>query len=176
MDNQEAVLDKAGLGQDIRRSPPRIDTIPDFTCEICCEDGPGLPSFAMKCGHRFCASCYRQYLAQKIRGEGEAARIRCPGDGCNHIVDSKSLDLLVTEDLTDRYHELLIRTYVDDKENLRWCPAPNCEYAVDCAVKKRDLNIVPTVHCVCKHSSVSAATLADHQPSMRTGQEVAKEM
>ena len=109
MDNQEEVLNKAGLGQDIRRSPPRIDTIPNFSCEICCEDTPGLQSFAMKCGHRFCANCYRQYLAQKIRGEGEAARIRCPGDGCNQIVDAKSLDLLVTDDLTGRYHELLVR-------------------------------------------------------------------
>jgi len=61
-----------------------------------------LSTFAMKCGHRFCVDCYQQYLAQKIKEEGEAARIKCPGDGCNRIVDSKSLDLLVSEDLKDR--------------------------------------------------------------------------
>lgn len=165
MDNQEEVLTKAGLGQDMTTSPPRIEKRSDFMCDICCEDGPELETFAMKCEHRFCIDCYRQYLAQKIKEEGEAARIKCPGDGCNAIVDSKSLDLLVTPDLTDRYHELLMRTYVDDKENLKWCPAPNCVYAVECGVKKRDLNrIVPSVTCDEKHDFCFGCTLAGHQP------------
>lgn len=165
MDNQEEVLDKAGLGQQIRKSPPRLEVVTNFVCDICCEDGP-LESFALKCGHRFCTSCYRQYLGQKIRGEGEAARIKCPGDRCNRIVDTKSLDLLVTADLTDRYNELLMRTYVDDKDNLKWCPAPNCVYAIECGVKKRDLaRVVPTVLCECKHSFCFGCTLSDHQPA-----------
>ncbi|CAK4034421.1 probable E3 ubiquitin ligase [Lecanosticta acicola] len=165
MDSQEEVLEKAGLGQDVVRDPPRLETIDGFMCDICCEDTPDLQSFAMKCGHRYCVNCYRQYLAQKIREEGEAARIRCPGDRCNNIVDAKSLDLLVTPDLTERYHELLMRTYVDDKENLKWCPAPECVYAVECPVKQKDLNrIVPTVHCECKHAFCFGCTLADHQP------------
>ncbi|KAK4548833.1 hypothetical protein LTR36_008606 [Oleoguttula mirabilis] len=165
MDNQEEVLDKAGLGQNMSSNPPRIEAIDGFMCDICCEDTPGLQSYAMNCGHRFCVDCYRQYLAQKVREEGEAARIKCPGDGCNKIIDVKSLDLLVTSDLTDRYHELLMRTYVDDKESLKWCPAPNCVYAVECGVKKRELaKIVPTVQCECKHSFCFGCTQADHQP------------
>ncbi|KAJ9627107.1 hypothetical protein H2203_003568 [Taxawa tesnikishii (nom. ined.)] len=165
MDKQEEVLDKAGLGQDVA-GPPRIEVMDDFMCNICCEEGPGLETFAMKCGHRFCVDCYRQYLSQKIKEEGEAARIKCPGEGCNNIVDSKSLDLLVTEDLKDRYQELLTRTYVDDKDNLKWCPAPNCVYAVECGVKQRDLNkTVPTVHCDCNHNFCFGCTLADHQPA-----------
>ncbi|KAK4892301.1 hypothetical protein LTR27_009135 [Elasticomyces elasticus] len=165
MDNQEEVLEKAGLGQDISRNPPRLQTVSGFTCDICCEDGSDLESFAMSCGHRFCTDCYRQYLTQKIKDEGEAARIKCPGEACNKIIDAKSLDLLVPSDLTDRYHVLLMRTYVDDRENLKWCPAPNCVYAVECSVKKRDLmKIVPTVHCECKHAFCFGCTLPDHQP------------
>ncbi|KAK6428509.1 translation initiation factor eIF-2B epsilon subunit, GEF, partial [Oleoguttula sp. CCFEE 5521] len=145
MDKQEEMLDKAGLSEGMKSSPPRIEVKNDFMCEICCENGPGLQTFAMKCGHRFCVDCYRHYLSQKIQEEGEAARIKCPGDSCSRIVDTKSLDLLVTADLTDRYHQLLMRTYVDDKENLKWCPAPNCVFAVECGVKKRELGqIVPT--------------------------------
>ncbi|KAI5363979.1 Putative Zinc finger, RING-type, IBR domain, Zinc finger, RING/FYVE/PHD-type, TRIAD [Septoria linicola] len=165
MDDQESMLEKAGLGQDLQRDPPRIESMPGFACEICCEDEPGLQSFAMKCGHRFCVDCYRQYLAQKIRDEGEAARIKCPGDGCNKIVDAKSLALLMPPELTERYHELLMRTYVDDKENLKWCPAPECIYAIECSVKKRDLHrIVPTVMCERKHNFCFGCTLTDHQP------------
>ncbi|KAF1809416.1 hypothetical protein P152DRAFT_452093 [Eremomyces bilateralis CBS 781.70] len=165
MDNQEQVLEESGLGED-SAGPPRFQQIKGFVCEICCEDEEGMDTFAMKCGHRFCANCYKQYLAQKVKDEGEAAHIKCPGDGCNRIVDSKSVDLLVSTDLKDRYQTLLIRTYVDDKENLKWCPAPNCEYAIDCGVKPRELaTVVPTVRCKCSHDWCFGCTLNDHQPA-----------
>ena len=71
-----------------------------------------------------------------------------------------------TNAICSRYHTLLTRTYVDDKENLKWCPAPNCEYAVDCSIKKRQLNhIVPTVRCFCGHDFCFGCTLNDHQPA-----------
>jgi len=105
MEKQEEILENAGLGDSAATNPPQITHVKDFACDICCEDDPKLDTFAMRCGHRFCVDCYRQYLYTKIKDEGEAARIRCPGDGCNRIVDSKSLDLLVTEDLRDRYDD-----------------------------------------------------------------------
>ncbi len=111
MDNAPKVLEAAGLGLTTSR-PPRLESIPGFMCDICCEDDEGLQTFAMKCGHRYCVDCYRQYLTQKIREEGEAARIQCPSDGCHRIIDSRSLNLLLTVELTERYHELLNRTYV----------------------------------------------------------------
>ncbi len=64
-----------------------------------------------------------------------------------------------------RYQLLLMRTYVDDKDYLRWCPAPNCEYAVECGVKKSQLNqIVPGVTCTCGHSFCFGCLLNDHRP------------
>lgn len=101
MDKRDEVLEGAGLGDDVA-GPPRIMKVPGFMCDICCEEGPDMETFAMKCEHRFCVDCYKQYLCGKIKEEGEAARIKCPGDGCNRIVDSKSLDLLVTTDLKER--------------------------------------------------------------------------
>ncbi|KAI9723651.1 MAG: hypothetical protein M1812_000951 [Candelaria pacifica] len=165
MDRRDQVLEDAGLGPSTS-GPPRTKIVRGFMCDICCEDGPGLETYAMRCEHRYCVDCYRQYLAQKIKDEGEAARIQCPKDGCNRIVDSKSLDMLVATELKSRYQVLLTRTYVDDKDNLKWCPAPNCVYAVDCAVKKRELNrIVPTVHCDCGHNFCFGCILTDHQPA-----------
>jgi ariadne-1 len=165
MDRSRKVLEDAGLGQGTS-SLPKLQAIPGFVCDICCEDGPGLQSFAMKCGHRYCLDCYNQYLHQKIREEGEAARIQCPQDGCKRIMDAKSLDLLVTADLQTRYHELLTRTYVEDKEQLKWCPAPDCQNAIECGIKKKDLDkVVPTVSCDCKHRFCFGCALADHQPA-----------
>lgn len=102
MDQQGEMLEAVGLGED-NAAKPQIVRMNNFTCDICVDDTPGIETFAMRCGHRFCVTCYKHYLAQKIREEGEAARIKCPGNGCNRIVDSKSLDLLVAIDLRDRY-------------------------------------------------------------------------
>ena len=102
MEKSDEILESAGLGADAAQSP-QTEVIPGFACDICCEDEPGLESYAMKCGHRYCVDCYRQYLAQKIKDEGEAARIQCPTSGCNRIVDSKSLDMLVASDVKNRY-------------------------------------------------------------------------
>ncbi|TVY54427.1 E3 ubiquitin-protein ligase dbl4, partial [Lachnellula cervina] len=165
MDRPKKVLEDAGLGPSTT-GPPKLEVIPGFMCDICCEDEKGLKSFAMKCGHRFCINCYNQYLGQKIKEEGEAARIQCPADGCKRIMDAKSLDLLVGADLQTRYHELLTRTYVEDKDQMKWCPAPDCTNAIECGIKKKDLlRVVPTVACDCKHRFCFGCILADHQPA-----------
>jgi len=101
MDRPEQVLENAGFGPS-SDGPPKTRILPGFFCEICCEDEPGMQTYAMKCGHRFCVDCYRQYLSHKIKDEGEAARIQCPKEGCSRIVDSKSLDLMISGDLHDR--------------------------------------------------------------------------
>ncbi|KAI1807456.1 ring finger protein [Daldinia bambusicola] len=165
MDNPTKVLEAAGLGPS-SSAPPKLEVIPEFACDICCEDEEGLLSFAMKCGHRYCVDCYRQYLTQKIREEGEAARIQCPAEGCHRIIDARSLDLLVTADLAGRYQELLNRTYVEDRDSLKWCPAPDCENAVECPIKKKDLDkVVPTVACACGNRFCFGCILSDHQPA-----------
>lgn len=102
MERREEVLEDAGLGESSETDPPRLIKVKGFMCDICCEDDPQLDTFAMKCGHRYCVDCYRQYLRTKIKDEGEASRIRCPGNGCDRIVDSKSLELLVSDDIKDR--------------------------------------------------------------------------
>ena len=106
MEKPDSTLESAGLGPDAAQTP-RTKVIKCFTCEICCEDTPGLETYALKCAHRYCTDCYRQYLAQKIKDEGEAARIQCPTRGCHRIVDAKSLDLLVAEELKSRYSDQL---------------------------------------------------------------------
>ena len=51
MDRPKKVLEDAGLGPSTS-GPPKLEAIPGFMCDICCEDEAGLLSFAMKCGHR----------------------------------------------------------------------------------------------------------------------------
>jgi ariadne-1 len=101
MDDPDRVLDDAGLGPTSSKQA-KTEVIPGFMCAICCDEGDDIETYAMRCGHRFCVDCYRHYLSQKITEEGEAARIQCPQEQCNRIVDSKTLGLLVNDKLTDR--------------------------------------------------------------------------
>ncbi|GAO18391.1 hypothetical protein UVI_02010020 [Ustilaginoidea virens] len=166
MDHPEQVLEAAGLSRQ-SFSLPKLETIPGFFCDICCEDEEGLQTFALHCGHRYCVDCYRQYLTQKIKGEGEAAKIQCPSDdGCGLVLDSRSLDLLVTPELTGRYRELLNRTYVEDKDFFKWCPAPDCPNVIESSIKKKDLDrIVPSVECLCGCRFCFGCPNSDHQPA-----------
>lgn len=104
MDGSEEILEDAGLGPHASQAP-KTKVIKGFLCGICCEGEPEMETYALKCGHRYCVGCYRQYLAHKIKNEGEAARIECPTNGCNRIVDSKSLDMLVSAELKARYND-----------------------------------------------------------------------
>ena len=102
MDKPDELLTEAGLGPQFTKAP-KTEIIRGFTCEICYEDGPDLQNYAMICGHRYCVDCYSHYLIQKVKEEGEAARIQCPRDGCHRIMDSKSLKLLVDDQIKDRW-------------------------------------------------------------------------
>ncbi|CAG8688994.1 3430_t:CDS:2, partial [Acaulospora morrowiae] len=166
MDNSEEVLKQAGVITDDSRVP-RFVKVPGFTCEICCDDDEDLDTLALSCGHRFCHNCYEHYLTQKIKEEGESRRIMCMANNCNVIVDESTVELVPIH--YTRYRTLLNRTYVDDNESLRWCPAPSCEYAVECHVPQTSLtSIVPTVECFCCHRFCFGCGLPDHQPSICT--------
>jgi hypothetical protein len=101
MDKSDELLSEAGLGPQFTKTL-KTERVRGFTCEICYEDGPDPETYAMICGHRYCVDCYNHYLSQKVKEEGDAARIQCPRDGCHRVVDSKSLKLLVNEEVKDR--------------------------------------------------------------------------
>ncbi|CAJ0846743.1 13545_t:CDS:2 [Entrophospora sp. SA101] len=156
MEEEKAVLKSAGVITDINKAPKFMRSR-SFTCDVCCNDDD-LNTIALSCDHRFCKDCYEHYLTQKIKEEGESRRISCMANKCNVIVD---------ETTVAKYRTLLNRTYVDDSESLRWCPAPSCEYAVECHVPQTSLtSIVPTVECACCNRFCFGCGLPDHQPSI----------
>lgn len=166
MDAPEAVLRDAGVRAD---AGPSAKTLSDFMCDICymsaADYGGQIPTMALACGHRYCVPCYTQYATQKVREEGESRRIQCMHDGCPLVVDEDTMAKLLTPDSFQRYRVLLDRTYVDDNPTLCWCPAPGCEYAIECGVtKKQLLTVVPSVQCNCGHAFCFGCSMAAHQP------------
>jgi len=166
MDHPEKTLDDAGVIIDTNKRPKLIN-LPGFACDICCNDDPNLQSLALSCHHRFCVDCYKSYLDMKIIQNGESRRIQCPMSNCNLIVDEETVKMIVDPSTLERYSRLLIRTYVDDRLSFKWCPSPNCEYALECQVNNTQLHeIVPTLTCACGHEFCFGCTLPDHKPAI----------
>ncbi|CAO3690383.1 unnamed protein product [Rhizopus stolonifer] len=160
MDSPEKIIKQSGLSFPQQRQQQEEEN--EFICDICCDQVD--QSIGLSCGHRFCQACYTQYIQQKI-GEGESRRIECPESDCRLIVDQKTVELLVDAVGLKKYRELLNRTFVDDHDFLKWCPAPDCEYAIECAVPSTSLvSFVPTVKCECQHRFCFGCALNDHQP------------
>lgn len=162
MDNSEAVLNEAGIAT--HPVQPKIETVENYECPICCEEGT-LPTFAMECGHRYCVDCYGRFMDERIVEEGEVRQLICPGDKCKLALGESSVRLLVLDDVYQRYLRLLDRAYVDDHDNIKWCPSPNCDNAVECGTSARQLiQVIPSVTCAEGHSFCFGCSLDEHQP------------
>ncbi|WVF73066.1 hypothetical protein IAT40_007885 [Kwoniella sp. CBS 6097] len=126
-----------------------------FECPVCCMDYDAASveknTYAMGCGHRFCKDCWTEYLAGKIKAEGESGKIQCMEDGCTRIVREEVIDEMVAADVFKKYHNLLNAAFVADSPNLRWCPHPDCQYIIEChqAPTRMLDQLVPTVECKC---------------------------
>ncbi|TPX72182.1 hypothetical protein SpCBS45565_g00427 [Spizellomyces sp. 'palustris'] len=164
MEDPEGESEKAGVVVDTKKQP-RFTVVNKFECPICCSDEEGLETLALSCGHRFCRDCYEAYLNEKIAQQGESRRIQCMEAGCRLVVDEKTVEMVVSPKVYEKYRNLLLRTFVDDSAHLKWCPAPDCIYAIECHVPQSALDeIVPTVKCKCSNQFCFGCTLPDHQP------------
>ncbi|OZJ02984.1 hypothetical protein BZG36_03128, partial [Bifiguratus adelaidae] len=105
MDAPAQVMKAAGVVTDEATSPKFLpaSVFPHFQCDICCDDDHDLQTLTLDCGHRFCNNCYKYYLIQKIREEGESRRIQCPQDGCSVIVDENTVKLVVDDKTHERW-------------------------------------------------------------------------
>ncbi|WFD30423.1 RBR-type E3 ubiquitin transferase [Malassezia sp. CBS 17886] len=167
MDAAEDVKCEAGIAESSLGSS--VASISDFTCEVCfmqAEDyGGAIETVSLTCGHCYCKQCYQHYAEQKVREEGESGRIQCMNEQCNLIVDEGTMSKLLPPDTLNRYRVLLDRAYVDDNQSVRWCPAPDCELAVECHVTPKQLkSVIPSVRCGCGHWFCFGCGLAAHQP------------
>lgn len=69
----------------------------------------------LMCGHKFCQSCWRQYLTLKItdRSHGGAVSIMCPDSECNIFADDDVImGLIKDESLIAQYKRLITNHFV----------------------------------------------------------------
>ncbi|XP_067665164.1 E3 ubiquitin-protein ligase arih1-like [Haliotis asinina] len=130
-------------------------------CEICCVDQkPGEEMTGLECGHRFCTTCWADYLTAKIMDEGMGQTITCAAYGCDILVDDATVMSLISDAKVKLKYQLIItNSFVECNRLLRWCPAPDCGHVV----KVGYFDNKP-VTCICSHTFCFACGENWHDP------------
>ncbi|XP_028673478.1 E3 ubiquitin-protein ligase RNF19A [Erpetoichthys calabaricus] len=81
----------------------------------------------MTCHHRSCTDCLRQYL--RIEISESRVNISCPE--CSERFNPHDIRMILSDDvLMEKYEEFMLRRWLVADPDCRWCPAPDCGYAV----------------------------------------------
>uniref|UniRef100_A0A1A7Y3B8 RBR-type E3 ubiquitin transferase n=1 Tax=Iconisemion striatum TaxID=60296 RepID=A0A1A7Y3B8_9TELE len=79
------------------------------------------------CSHRACSDCLRQYL--RIEISESRVSIACPQ--CPETLTPLDVRTILDDQaLLERFEEFQLRRFLAADPDTRWCPAPDCSYAV----------------------------------------------
>lgn len=68
----------------------------------------------LECGHKFCTSCWGEYLTTKIMEEGLGQSIACAAHACDILVDDVTVMKLVTDArVKQKYLHLITNSFVE---------------------------------------------------------------
>jgi len=128
-------------------------------CGLCCLSLPMEMVFTgLECGDFYCTQCWTEYLTTKIMDEGASQMIECPG--CNIVVDDQTVMKLITDPgVKQKYQHLITNSFVQCNKFIRWCPSPNCTYAIKVQHVEARL-----VKCKCSHEFCFSCTENWHEP------------
>ena len=121
-----------------------------FQCIVCSTTQPEqLFPVLRSCRHsNFCVDCLRQYLRTEICES--RPDIRCPQ--CNVAIHPNDIVAIIDNaELASKYEAFMIRQVLSRDRDARWCPAPDCSFAVlapGCAA---------CPHLVCQHPQCGAS-------------------
>ncbi|XP_065316151.1 E3 ubiquitin-protein ligase ARIH1-like isoform X2 [Gordionus sp. m RMFG-2023] len=116
-------------------------------CEICLLQIPIKQMTGLDCGHKFCISCWSEYLSTKIIHEGMGLTISCAAHKCDTLVDDATvMSLVKTPQVRYKYQHIITNSFVECNRLMRWCPSPDCQFAM----KVQYVDTRP-VKCICGH-------------------------
>ncbi|XP_033873086.1 E3 ubiquitin-protein ligase RNF19A-like isoform X1 [Acipenser ruthenus] len=102
--------------------------LPYLECPLCLLSQPRchFPQLS-SCPHRSCSDCLHQYL--RIEITESRVCIACPQ--CPEMLAPTDVRTILGEEaLLERYEEYQLRRFLASDPDTRWCPAPDCSYAV----------------------------------------------
>ncbi|KAJ0248320.1 IBR domain-containing protein [Hirschfeldia incana] len=122
------------------------------------------------CPHKFSETCWISHLNNLLVGNNkkEIERVLCPNPDCVASVGPDTIEKLKEPAVKMMYERYVLGSFVEaNKESIKWCPAPGCEYAVerhedllDDDESSLDLGVV----CLCGHTFCWSCKLESHRP------------
>lgn len=101
------------------------------TCVLCCHEYP-LEQFERLsfCAHSYCRTCLRSYLKLEIT-EGRVT-LNCPQSDCPERIHPCDISRILQKqpELIAKYEQFMVRRVLQSITDTRWCPAPDCGFAV----------------------------------------------
>ncbi|XP_033215789.1 potential E3 ubiquitin-protein ligase ariadne-1-like [Belonocnema kinseyi] len=117
-------------------------------CQFCFESLAAPLITGLDCGHRFCTSCWDEYLTTKIMENSIDQTISCPAQNCKILVDyGSAMHLIKSPEIKLKYQYLITNSFVECNRLLRWCPSPGCKNAI-----KVEFVESRCVTCTCGHT------------------------
>lgn len=162
MENPEGTYKVAGMST-LDLEKPVSNPNATFSCLICLEELPAANTYALSCGHRYCKDCWKGYLEVMIKEGPRAIYTKCPSPKCKCIVHEDAFKKFVNPDMFQKYTTFMLRSFVEDNLNVKWCPAPGCSNAVRCERQNRK----QPVTCGCGFSfcfRCADSEIGDHRP------------
>ena len=122
---------------------------------------PLQETYSLGDGHRFCRSCWAEYLASAVTNGRSCILTPCPAYQCPTLTHTSTFRLLASASDYARYCQYVLRSYVEDNVLMRWCSHPSCPYAVH--AKHRS---VLSVRCPLRHGfCFQCDGEEDHEPA-----------
>ncbi|GLJ47795.1 hypothetical protein SUGI_1009440 [Cryptomeria japonica] len=132
-------------------------------CSICMDARFITDMKALACAHYFCKPCWVNYIQISIRENGIGClSLRCPEPKCGAAVGEDTVLCLITEEQDrTKYGQFLVRSYVEESKRIKWCPAPECEYAVEL---QDGISQCYDVTCKCSYNFCWSCSEEMHRP------------
>jgi len=140
--DRSKVLTSAGLSVVPQPKPagPTVQCSSAF-----CDMVPLETAFALKCGHYFCTDCWQAYLVSQIDWGRTSVfthcmGIKCTKPNCNHkfgctcdqpVPESVFARFVTDQQRLAKYQRWILDNFVEGQSNIKWCPNPKCERAVE---------------------------------------------
>ncbi|XP_026397164.1 probable E3 ubiquitin-protein ligase ARI8 [Papaver somniferum] len=135
-----------------------------LTCGICFEAYHHYEMYDVAagaaCGHLFCMSCWKGYIGTSVNNGPGCLKLRCPEPSCNAAVGQDMINAFACEEGKLKYSTYLLRSYIEDNKEFKWCPAPDCGLAI----KFENGSDSCDVTCECTYSFCWNCSKEAHRP------------
>ena len=125
----EVPLDNASFKP--KKSLKHTMSIAEWECQVCLE--VVTENISVPCSHVVCKLCWEEYLKEKVN-TGNVSKLKCPAYDCSELVPTSVIVTLLPEEIYQKYQKFGIEKFVTGKTDIKWCPHPGCERAVQIPV------------------------------------------